>query len=217
MDIVSASLALSPCLISCRVEPLRLADPFFQVFDFVQHTLGEALDLQGRLQLQRQSVKVRDPAADNAIVETVTSDVPDLIVATATLQESATVQGGATLLIRFRRGQPFPGEPALVWTVNGEKGEIRIVSRGGTALHANAYEDEVTFERHDFETQATETVEWGWEPWQEELPAVARSVGALYEALAEGDEAQYPTFEDALRRHEQLEGMLSAWDDAQHA
>jgi hypothetical protein len=43
------------------------------------------------------------------------------------------------------------------------------------------------------------------------LPLVGRSIAALYEAFADGDQG-YPTFEDALGRHEQLEGMLAAWD-----
>lgn len=136
-----------------------------------------------------------------------TSNVPDLIITTATL-ESPQSQKGASTLYRFRRGQPFPGEPALVWSINGEKGEIRLVAQDGTTLHASAYSGPVTIELHDYATDKVQIVEWSWEKWQEELPIVARSVGQLYEDFAEGK--QVPSFKNALTRHEQLEALLSA-------
>lgn len=82
-----------------------------------------------------------------------------------------------------------------------------------------------------------ERVEWGWEEWQEELPIPARNIGALYEALAEdilrssdgtgsrGGEGElkvgggetndiadkrYTTFEEGLKRQEELGAMLAA-------
>ena len=199
---------VSPCSFDRVVSTWLSQGP---VYDFVQHAIGEAADAHGHFQLQRPYVKIRNQSGD--IVETVRSNVPDLILTTTTLQESATVQRGAVLFTRFRRGQPFPGEPALVWTINGEKGELRIVARGGTALHANAYTDEVTFEIHNFETDEVQPVEWSWQPWQEELPYIARSVGALYEAFADGRTGvDYPSFKDALRRHEQLENLLLSFE-----
>lgn len=130
---------------------------------------------------------------------------------TATLAASSTVQPGATLAVTFRRGQPFPGDPALVWTVYGEKGEIRLVAPGGTALPADGYSEPVTIDVHDFASGEVKRVGWEWAPWQEELPVVARSIAALYEAYAEGDESRYPSFGDALVRHEQLQQILSGW------
>jgi hypothetical protein len=71
----------------------------------------------------------------------------------------------------------------------------------------------VRLEVRDFATATgeVERIEWRWEGWQEELPLVGRSIAALYEAFADGEE-RYATFDDALGRHEQLEGMLIAWD-----
>jgi hypothetical protein len=172
--------------------------------------VGGIADVQGHFQLQRPDVRVRDPNG-TTIIETVKSDVPDLITVVATLEESPTTQRGAQLLVRFRRGQPFPGEPPLVWTINGEKGEIRLVATGGTALNASATAEPVTIEVHDFDTEEVEKVEWEWPAWQEELPVVARNVGAVYEAFADGKEGEYPTFDDALALHKQLESIISGF------
>jgi len=187
------------------------------VFDLVQSVLGEAHDLKAHLQLQRPDVRLRDPAT-NDIVGTVASDVPDLIYCTGYLKESQFTTEGATVAVRFRRGQPFKGEPPLQWYINCENGEIRIIARGGSTLHANSYSEPVTIEVHNFETDEIRTLAWDWYPWQEEaaLPIVSRSVGALYEAFAEGENGIYPSFEDGLRRHEQLHDMLSGWTAAQN-
>ncbi|KAH8654882.1 hypothetical protein BGZ61DRAFT_434870 [Ilyonectria robusta] len=177
------------------------------LFDQVQYVLGELSDFKSHVQIQRPNVRIRDPAT-NKILETIKSDVPDLVFAVGTLSESTTSQDGASVLLRFRRGQPFNGEPALVWTINGEKGEIRLVAQDGTTLHANAYTGPVTIEIHDFETNQVETVEWSWEEWQEGLPVLARSVGAVYEIFADGGIESLPSFDDALLRHQQLTGIL---------
>lgn len=183
------------------------------MFDQIQHVLGDVSNFKSRLQLQRPNVRVRDTKT-NEVVETVESDVPDLVFATGTLSDSEISQAGASVLIRFRRGQPFPGQPALEWTINGEKGEIRLVSQGGTALHASGYSAPVTIQVHDYETEKVEDVAWKWEDWQEELPVVARVIGAFYEQFAEEAETKsVASFHDALFRHEQLTGLLKAWDD----
>ncbi|OHE98189.1 oxidoreductase family protein [Colletotrichum orchidophilum] len=182
---------------------------FGHLFDQVQHVLGEATIQHAHTQIQRPAVKIRDPSTQQ-VVETVTSNVPDLLVATATLPTSGLVAAqGATLLARFRRGQPFHGEPQLSWTINGEKGEVRLTSQNSVALQAFADVDWVKIEVHDFESDEVETVPWAWEEgWQAELPVPARCIGGAYEAFAEGEGTAVPTFEDALRRHEQIDGFL---------
>ncbi|KAJ7731806.1 hypothetical protein DFH07DRAFT_846917 [Mycena maculata] len=181
---------------------------FGHLWDQIQFVHGDAAALQSRLQIQFPNSKLRDPET-NTIVKVVKSDVPDLIVVTAALQESAIAQQDATLLVRFRRGQPSFDEAPLVWSIIGERGEIRLTNPGGTTLHASAHGESVRLELKDFATNVVEKIGYQWEAWQEELPLVARSVGALYEAFADGKD--YPTFEDALKRHEQLDGMLSSW------
>ena len=155
------------------------------VFDQFQYITGDISNFKGRLHNQRPNVRVRDPATGE-IVKTVTSDVPDIIFATGTLQESDISQKGAGVLIRFRRGQPFPGEPHLSISINGEKGEIRLRVMEGTSLHASGASSPMTFEVHDFETNKVEEIEWGWEDWQEKIPVIARCVAAVYDRFAEG-------------------------------
>lgn len=138
--------------------------------------------------------------------------MPDLIVISGNLPESKFAEKDASVLTRFRRGQPFPDEPPLVWTVNGERGELRLIATGGTTLHASAYSAPVTIELHDFETDKVEQVSWDWETWQAELPMISRSIGMVYERLANGDNTGIASFEDALVRHRQLEGFLSNWN-----
>ncbi|KAI1767909.1 NAD(P)-binding protein [Hypoxylon sp. FL1150] len=180
---------------------------FGHLFDFVQSALGEVQVLHSRLQLQRPDVKIRDPST-GLIVETIRSDVPDLMFVTGSLQASEYVASGATLHFRCRRGQPFKGEDPLVWSVNGEKGEIRLRASGGMSIGAGAHGQPITIEIHDFDTDEVQNVEWSWQG-REELDVSARMVGALYEAFAAGDLTKYPTFDHASKRHDQLDEMLS--------
>jgi predicted dehydrogenase len=198
------------------------ADLADTAFDTVQHVLGELekdpktdTTVHGHFQLQRPENKIR--GSDGSIVKTVTSNVPDLILIAGTLPESATVQKGATLHFRYRRGQAFPGDPALTWSINGEKGEIRIVSPATTGLNIGADDPPFTVKHHDFETDEVSDIDWEWADWQKELPVHARNIGGLYEAFAaaweggSGEESYYPTFEHALKRHRQLEELISGW------
>ncbi|WQF84656.1 Putative gfo/Idh/MocA-like oxidoreductase, NAD(P)-binding domain superfamily [Colletotrichum destructivum] len=182
---------------------------FGHLFDQIQHVLGEAAIRHSHAQIQRPNIRIRDPSTKQ-IVETIPNDVPDLIVATTTLPPSDLIATDATLLARFRRGQPFPGDPQLAWTVHGERGEIRLVSQDSAALQAFADGDAVRIEVHDFESDVVERVAWAWADWQDGLPVPARCIGAVYEAFAEGEGAAgVASFEDAVRRHEQIAGFFS--------
>ncbi|KAI7775532.1 hypothetical protein LA080_006724 [Diaporthe eres] len=142
-------------------------------------------------------------------IETVKADVPDLVIGTGTLRASPIAHEGATLYFRLRRGQPFLCEDPLVWTINGEKGEIRLSSPGGTALQATAYSKPVTIEVHVHETDNVQKIEWDWTEWQKGISVMGRNTGALYENYANG--GAYPTFEDALKLHEKLEEIMGDW------
>lgn len=146
------------------------------------------------------------------IVGTIQSDVPDLAVLIASMAESATVRDGATVLVRYRKGPSFKGEPAFVWSINCEKGEVRLVSPGGPALQLNVYSEPVTIDVHDFATDEMKSLEWNWPDYQLELPEDARTTAAWYEAYAAGIESGSATFQDALRRHEQLEKWLNTYN-----
>lgn len=169
--------------------------------------LGEFQNIQGNLQIQRPAVKLRDPASGN-IVDTIESDVPDLFLVNAKLGGSAVAKEGAAVSLYYRRGQPFKGEPAFRWSINGEKGELRLLSPSGPSLNASSYSQPVTIEVHDFDTDEIVSEEWKWSRWQEELPLPSRSIAGLYELFAAGDVSQYVTFDVALKRYEQLNDIL---------
>lgn len=186
------------------------------MFDFVQSVLGEAIELHPHFQLQRPNVKLRDASTDT-IIDTTVSDVPDLIVVTGSLKGSDTVQNGAILSVRFRRGQQFKGEASLTWHINCEQGEIRLIAPSGTSLQAHAYSEPVTIEIHNFATDEVHSVEWEWPKWEEEadIPIIGRSVAMMYEAFhaetVSGGSREYPDFGDASKRHEQLASLISQW------
>lgn len=182
------------------------------MFDQIQHVLGEFTKIDSKLQIQRPEVKVRDPAT-NTIAETVQSDVPDLLFAIGHLAPSDTTEKGASTLLRFRRGQPFKGEPALVWTIQGTKGEIKLVAQNGTTLHASAYLGPVTIQLYDFATDQAQEVSWAWAGWQEELPLLSRSVAEVYERFASSDGPSVAPFESAGARHKQLDDILAAFEN----
>lgn len=178
------------------------------VLDAVQFAIGEFNNVKSTLQIQRPNVPIENRQTKE-IMETVKSDVPDLVIATGTLRASPIAQEGATLYLRLRRGQPFLGEDPLVWTINGEKGEIRLSSPGGTALQATAYNKPVAIEVHDHETDSVQRIEWDWLDWQQGISVIGRNTGTLYENYVNGD--AYPTFEDALKLHEKLEEIMDGW------
>lgn len=182
------------------------------MLDYVQSVLGETIKPHPHLQLQRPLVKLRDPST-NEIVGTTISDVPDLITVTGSVKGSSTTQDGASLLVRLRRGQPFQGEPALTWYINCEQGEIRLTAPEGLSLSTKS----VSIAVHHFSTDKVHNIHWEWPKWEEEadLPFIGRSVAKLYEAfhaqLAPDGRRDYPDFADGLKRHEQLDAMLSQW------
>lgn len=178
------------------------------MLDAVQFAIGELNNVKSTLQIQRPDVPIENRQTKE-IIETVKSDVPDLVIATGTLRASPIAREGATLYFRLRRGQPFLGEDPLVWTINGEKGEIRLSSPGGTALQASAYNKPVTIKVHDHETDSVQKIEWDWTDWQKGISVIGRNTGALYENYVNG--GAYPTFEDALKLHEKLEEIMGDW------
>jgi hypothetical protein len=187
------------------------------VFDFVLSVLGE-LDpstVSTKLQLQRPSVRIRDPATKK-IVDTVTSTVPDLISLHGAILPSDQTVEDATLSVFFRRGQPFPGTPPLIWTINCEYGEIRVVNNDSTSLHASGYNLPLVFQIHYFEDDRVEDVTFKWSKDQEAVPAVGRSVlSALFgfaDALAGREGDGWLSLEDAAKRAAQIEGYLAGWE-----
>ena len=179
------------------------------VFDWVQNVLGDVHDIQSRLQIQRPKIKVLDSYIGRS-VDTVESDVPDLIYVTGTLPGSEHILKDATFHMRYRRAQAFLGEPALVWTILGEKGEIRLTAAFDSMLQISQLGD-VTIEIDDYEKREIERVDFKWDKFPE-LPHLSRSYAPIYEAYATGAVGKYADFDHALKRHTQLDGLLASWD-----
>ncbi|KAK3381011.1 hypothetical protein B0H63DRAFT_474752 [Podospora didyma] len=186
---------------------------FAHAFDTVQSVLGDldASSARGHFHLQRPKVTIFDPASGN-VVETKKSNVPDLIFVSGYLEQGQgdiIAPQGAALHFRLRRGQQWPGEPGLVWTIAGERGEIKVTSPVA-ALQVGLEEQPAVIEVHDNATDTIEKVEWEWEDFQRELPLMSKNIAAVYEAFAAGT-GGYATFDDAVKRHEQLESLLADW------
>ena len=183
------------------------------MFDFVLSVIGELdpASIHAKSQLQRPDIHIRD-SSTNEIVEHMKSDVPDLLSLHGALASSSQSVPGATLSFLFRRGQPFPGTPSLVWTINCERGEIRLVSPSGISLQAAAYDEPVTIQVHHFRTDKVEEIDWTWSERQQDLPIVARSVSECLYAFAEGREEGHgwAGIQSAAVRAHLIERLMSA-------
>jgi hypothetical protein len=120
------------------------------------------------------------------IVDQVTSDVPDLLSVHGTIAPSPLTSPDATLSFKFRRGQPFPGTPALTWTINCEHGEIRVTSATSMSFRASESDGPVNIQIHHFDTDEVEDVDWDWSDLQKEVPIVGRDVMGCLFAFADG-------------------------------
>lgn len=154
--------------------------------------------MQANTHFTRPDVKITNQ--DGAILETVRSEIPDLVIVHGTLATS-----GAPLSVTFRRGPPFPGSEAFDWAIQGEKGEIRV-TRPGPSLQT--WDDDSKIRVHDFATDKVEVVDWDHGKFAA-LPGPAKSVARLYNLFAKGDATSYPTFEDAVVRHREMEALLN--------
>ncbi|KAK3306140.1 putative oxidoreductase [Chaetomium strumarium] len=191
------------------------------VIDYVQSVVGELVpgSVHTHLQLQRPEVRVRDPAQNDRIVDTIRSDVPDLLSLHGTVTSSRTHNQPASLIFTFRRGQPFPGTPAFTWTLHCTAGEIRLVAPSGISLQADGAQD-VTIQLHRFDSDTVEEVPWGWDERQRQVPLRARSVQTVLYAYADAkrkgfgkDEGRdgWVELEDAAVRAAQIAGWLDGF------
>ncbi|KID78855.1 Galactose/lactose metabolism regulatory protein GAL80 [Metarhizium brunneum] len=192
---------------------------FGHVFDFVQSVVGDVVPetTGSRLQLQRRRVRVRDPE-NGEVVETVRSNVPDLLYLHGRLAESPRNDADATLAFTFRRGQPFPGTPSLAWSIYGVDGEIRLVAPAGISLQADACDESVTIQVHDFDTDTVRDVEWDWTDVEKQVPVRGRSVQRVLYAYADWKQGKsdgagaWVGVDDAAARTSQIQKLLDGFE-----
>jgi predicted dehydrogenase len=188
--------------------------------DYIHDVLGEFESFSSRMQIQRPSVKIVD--AQGSVKRRIESDVPDLLSMHGTLEareESISIAKGAQLSITFRLGPPFKGEPALTWSINGEKGEL-LIAIGGQYLHSHVI-DPISIKFHDHATDEVKEFGWEWQGWQRELPVRARIIAELYERYAEwvqgGKEEvkegrEWPRVDDVIVRMGEFEKIYTEFD-----
>ncbi|KAJ4855977.1 oxidoreductase family, NAD-binding rossmann fold domain-containing protein [Trichoderma breve] len=196
---------------------------YAHMIDLVHSVLGEFKDFQSKLQIRWPEVEIVDK--DGVKVRTRQSDIPDLITAQGELAPGiANIQEGATLSAFFRSGPTFKGELPYTWYIQGEKGELKITSPIGPILQA-ATVPAVKIELHDAITDEVIEIPWEseWKDFQKELQVPGgKLVGEMYNRYAQwyqqSDKAaapvggDWPRLEDAIRRHEELDKMLSDFD-----
>ncbi|KAM0259328.1 hypothetical protein ACHAQJ_003359 [Trichoderma viride] len=196
---------------------------YAHMIDLVHSVLGEFKEFQSKLQIRWPEVRIVDK--DGVQLRTLPNDIPDLITVHGELAPGvADIQEGATLSVFFRSGSPFQGELPFVWHIQGQTGELKITSPYGPVLQA-ATVPGVKIELHDSITDEVTEIPWEseWKDWQHELPTPGgKLVGEMYDRYAQwfqqGDSKaapegrDWPRLEDAIRRHEELDKMLSDFD-----
>ncbi|KAK3072005.1 hypothetical protein LTR53_007593 [Teratosphaeriaceae sp. CCFEE 6253] len=181
------------------------------MIDWIHTIVGEYSTSHAHTQIQRPIFTV---TASDGTTREAHSDVPDLVSVHGTLATSPHVAEGASLLLTFRAGPAFPDTPGFTWTLNGERGEIRVTSPSGGYTQSEVDKtSEIVIEVHDYATDIVRGVKWEWEPeWQASLFHRGRNLGRLYDLYAEGDEAireaRVPDFDAAVARHTELDALL---------
>lgn len=177
----------------------NMASIFFGHFsDIFTDVLGEFKDFNALLSTQHPLVDVvaGPPGGPQKTVETdVKKDTPDNIMVHGTLVS------GAVASISMRGGRSFKDTPAIVWKIEGEKGQI-IITAPAIALsfgHAGA-----EIKVYDLASDSVEVVELP-EDDKADLPFMARNPARALEAFARGEKV--PDFEDALVRHRLLDAL----------
>ena len=175
--------------------------------DFLHEVLGNWQDFHAVGQVQRPLLNVIGAAGK--ITGTVKSDVPDYLSVHDTLQNNrGVVVPGATLVATFRLGPQFKGEPGFVWTIGGEKGELRLAAPGPYLQSGYSFDGPITIAQYDYATDQVTEVGWDWPDWQKEYGLKARSTAELYERYAEwvengrpdvlAEDRQWPRLEDGV-------------------
>ncbi|KAF2629124.1 oxidoreductase family protein [Macroventuria anomochaeta] len=192
------------------------------LIDFVHEVLGDWQDFHALGQIQRPSLKV--VGANGQDAGSVKSDVPDFLSVHGTLQNNkGVVAPGATLLATFRLGPQFKDEPGLVWTINGEKGELRLAAPGPYLQSGYSFDGPITIVHHEHATDKLTELGWDWPDWQKDYGLRARSAAELYERYAEWvengcpdtvpKERQWPRLDDGvalLREFDKLYKQIDA-------
>lgn len=202
-------------------NPMTIA--YGHMIDYVHDVLGEFESFQSRMQIQRPNLDIN---SENGHKGSVVSDVPDLLTVHGQLKQGTrAIAKGATLVATLRLGTAFPGSPGMVWTINGEKGEVQITSPAGPYIQPIVEDAPIFIKLHDYATDKVSEVRWDWDEWEKDLPIVARNVADVYERYAawvekgengnanELPEAEaFPTLDSAMVRTREIHEVFAQYD-----
>ncbi|XP_014562073.1 hypothetical protein COCVIDRAFT_22042 [Bipolaris victoriae FI3] len=172
------------------------------ILDSILTVLGplSPSSIHSKSQIQRPNLGVPDTETQK-VTRHITSNVPDLLSLHATLTPSAQTAPNATLAFLFRNGPAFPSDPALTWSINCEKGEIKLVSPTSPFFQFSDNDAAVKIQVHDFASGEVRDVGCEWSKEQMEVPILARDVMGCLLAFVEGREEGdgWVGLEDAAR------------------
>lgn len=190
---------------------------FTHMIDYMHEILGEFDGFHSRAQIQDTEIRV----LGNAEAGSLKSNVPDFIAIHGALKGKPYLAKDATLAVTWRAGDPFKGDPAFVWNIRGEKGQLQLKSPAGTYLGSHSFWEPITLRFHDFANDEVQEISWDWQDWQKDLHLYTRSIGELYERYAEWYESgkgdiksgrEWPTLEDGMTRMRELDGIFESFD-----
>ena len=113
----------------------------------------------------------------------------------------------------LRGGSPFPGTPGLEWRIYGEKAEIRVTAAGPflqigyPGMKVEVHDFNFKGEGNGVQEVSVEEDEWDGKGWAWATRNVARVYEGLREWDGKGEREGLCTWEDAVERHEFLEGL----------
>lgn len=168
-------------------------------------TLGEIETFQSILGNQRPSVDMIDPDQGGKHVKTVQKDTPDQILF------QGRFASGALISYHLRGGNPFAGDKGLVWSIYGEKGEIKVTCPMCMMdiVHAGVEMKLQVFGKDDVETLELPEDDFS------DLPHPAQNVGRIYAAYADGHkggDSGFPDWQVGMKRHRLMEAMWKQSD-----
>ncbi|KAH8820301.1 NAD-binding Rossmann fold oxidoreductase family protein [Xylogone sp. PMI_703] len=172
---------------------------FAHAVDAIQQALGSSFESFNSLLANRHPfVRVLDDCGE-VLDSHYPKTAPDHIMVHGVLANSKI-----PLSISFRGGDIFKGTPGLIWSIYGEKGEIRVTA---STPHLHVIPGDQNIEIWDMNENTVEEVEIlkdeidtkGFHP-------TMRNVARIYEQFARGE--SNCTFEDAVERQRFIEEML---------
>jgi hypothetical protein len=168
-------------------------------FTCLLEVFGELESFDTVMGIERPKVNLIDLENKGKVVDTITKDTPDNI----SLQ--GRFKSGTLLNYGLRSAAPFPGEPGMRWSINGDKGEI-LVTCPSAMFDIN--HEGVKIQLHELSNDKAEDIELPSDNLAD-LKHPSQNVGRLYEAYAKGDTKSYCDWNLALKRHELIEEMAA--------